>query len=353
MVVLVQEEEVPECVRYLPRNYNFEVGKTLKTIRRLGARKVTLQFPDGLLKYSFVIADIVEKYTGAECIILNDVVYGGCCIDDEGVDSDLLVHYGHSCLVPVSEMNTRTLYVFVDIRIDVEHVVEVIRRNFSGKIGVIGTIQFNSSINRLRRILNGHGEGVECVLPQVKPLSAGEVLGCTSPRIRDVSAVVSIGDGRFHLEGAMIRNPSLRFYKYCPFSRKMTQEFYDYETMVSGRRAEIRRAFEGRRFGVVLGSLGRQGSRTILRNIVDRLKTKGYVVYLLMMDEISPGKLERYEFIDSFVQVSCPRLSIDWGLSFKKPLLTPFEVFYSGGEYLMDYYSREGDGGWKNYTSQQ
>lgn len=345
--MLKQEERIPETLKYLPKNYNFEVEKTLRTIKRLDAKKITLQFPDGLLKYSFVIVDIIEKYTGAECVILNDVVYGGCCVDDESVCSDLLVHYGHSCLVSVSEMNTRTLYVFVDIKIDVNHVAEIIKKNFQGRVGIIGTIQFNSSINRLKRMLNGDEDEVECVLPQVKPLSGGEVLGCTSPRIDGVSAVVSIGDGRFHLEGAMIRNPSLKFYKYCPFSRRMTQEFYEYESMLGGRVSEIKRAFEGRTFGVILGSLGRQGSRDIMRSVINKLR--GYEVYLIMMDEISPAKLERYEFIDSFVQISCPRLSIDWGRLFARPLLTPFEIFYSGGEYLMDYYSREGDGAWKNY----
>lgn len=347
MVVLKQEEEIPECLQYLPRNYNFEMGKVLRTIRRVGARKVTLQFPDGLLRFSFVIIDIIEKYTGAECVILNDVVYGGCCVDDESIGSDLLVHYGHSCLVPVGEMSVKVLYIFVDIRIDVEHAAEVIRRNFQGKIGLIGTIQFNSSINRLRRLLSAEQSGVECALPQVKPLSSGEVLGCTSPRIDGVSAVVSIGDGRFHLEGAMIRNPHLKFYKYCPFSRRMTQESYDHDSMLGGRKEEIRRAFDGKTFGVILGSLGKQGSKEILRSVVKRLEK--YDIYLIMLDEISPKALERYGFIDSFVQISCPRLSIDWGRLFRKPLLTPFEVFYSGGEYLMDYYSQEGKGEWKNY----
>lgn len=348
MVILKQEEEVPESLRYLPRNYNFEIGKALRTIKRLNAKKVTLQFPDGLLKYSFVIIDIIEKYTGAECIILNDVVYGGCCVDDESIESDLLIHYGHSCLVSINDMNVRALYVFVDIKVDVSHVVELIKRNFQGKVGIIGTIQFNSSINKLRRILNEDQKGeVGCVLPQVKPLSGGEVLGCTSPKINGVTAVISIGDGRFHLEGAMIRNPLLKFYKYCPFSRRMTQEFYDYGFMLDGRRSEIKRAFEGRTFGVILGSLGRQGSKEILKSVMSRLK--GYELYLIMLDEISPAKLARYSFIDSFVQISCPRLSIDWGRFFAKPLLTPFEVFYDGGEYLMDYYSQEGDGEWKNY----
>lgn len=37
---------------------------------------VALQFPEGLLMYSCVIADILEKYTACEVIIMGDVTYG-------------------------------------------------------------------------------------------------------------------------------------------------------------------------------------------------------------------------------------------------------------------------------------
>lgn len=32
--------------------------------------------------YSCAIADILTKYTGAEMIIMGDVTYGACCVDD-------------------------------------------------------------------------------------------------------------------------------------------------------------------------------------------------------------------------------------------------------------------------------
>jgi 2-(3-amino-3-carboxypropyl)histidine synthase len=37
--------------------------------------------------------------------ILADVTYGACCVDDitvQKLGGDLLVHYGHSCLVPIN-----------------------------------------------------------------------------------------------------------------------------------------------------------------------------------------------------------------------------------------------------------
>lgn len=43
---------------------------------------VALQFPEGLLMYSCVISDLLTKYTDCEVIIMGDVTYGACCVDD-------------------------------------------------------------------------------------------------------------------------------------------------------------------------------------------------------------------------------------------------------------------------------
>ncbi len=43
---------------------------------------------------------------------------------------DMLVHYGHSCLVPVDQTAIKTLYVFVEISIDPAHLAATIRANF-------------------------------------------------------------------------------------------------------------------------------------------------------------------------------------------------------------------------------
>ena len=45
----------------------------------------------------------------------------------KALGADFLVHYGHSCLVPVDVTGLPCLYVFVDIGIDVTHLVETVR----------------------------------------------------------------------------------------------------------------------------------------------------------------------------------------------------------------------------------
>lgn len=90
---------------------------------------------------------------------MGDVTYGACCVDDiasDIMDCDLLVHYGHSCLVPVTETRRKVMYVFVEISIDIEHFVDTVAYNFTDKIktyNLLSTIQFNSSLFQAKQSL--------------------------------------------------------------------------------------------------------------------------------------------------------------------------------------------------------
>ena len=46
----------------LPRNYNFEIHKTVFQIRKYGATCVALQMPEGLTMWATGIVDIIERY---------------------------------------------------------------------------------------------------------------------------------------------------------------------------------------------------------------------------------------------------------------------------------------------------
>ena len=97
-----------------------------------------------------------------DVVILGDVTYGACCIDDYTAASlgcDFLVLYGHSCLVPVDVTGVPCLYVFVDIKFDVAHLVECVKHNFTAgsDIALAGTIQFASAVQEVREILSTTG----------------------------------------------------------------------------------------------------------------------------------------------------------------------------------------------------
>lgn len=83
---------------------------------------------------------------------MGDVTYGACCVDDytaRALGCDLLVHYGHSCLVPVdSTSEIKMLYVFVDIRIDISHFADSVKYNIplGSSIALVSTIQFVAAL---------------------------------------------------------------------------------------------------------------------------------------------------------------------------------------------------------------
>lgn len=356
---ILDDKELNDAIGLLPSNYNFEIHKTVWNIRKSLAKRVGLQMPEGLLIYALIVSDILEQFCDVETVVMGDVSYGACCIDDftaRALECDFIVHYAHSCLVPVDVTEIKVLYVFVTINIDETHLIKTIKRNFDqgAQLAVFGTIQFNPTIHSVKAKLEEDDKPIYLIPPQTRPLSKGELLGCTSARLdqKQINATLYIGDGRFHLESSLIHNPDIPAYRYDPYSRKFTREYYDHDQLVQVREDAINATKNAKKIGLILGALGRQGNPTTLNKLEAGFKEKGIKVVKIILSEIFPQKLAMFSDVDAFVQVACPRLSIDWGYAFSKPLLTPYEAMillgkdtkWKGNNYPMDYYSKDGYG---------
>jgi len=265
------------------------------------------------------------------------------------------------------------------------------------RLALVSTIQFAAALQRLREDLSAQwtapepGQSYVALLesapstsaaesaarpklwrgkydvsvPRSKPLSPGEILGCTAPQLNgDADAIVYLGDGRFHLEAIMIANPDVPAFRYDPYSKKLTRELYDHREMRTIRDDAVQTARksiaslpetqtqqdtgrdltsstepdpsqDGPVWGVILGTLGRQGSFRQLQAIANQLAAyRVSIPYVpILLSELSPAKLSLFNpHIATFVQTSCPRLSIDWGYAFDKPLLSPYEAAVAVGK---------------------
>ncbi|PLW18649.1 hypothetical protein PCANC_13302 [Puccinia coronata f. sp. avenae] len=434
------QQLIREC---LPTTYNFELQKTIHQVIQNEVSILGLQIPEGLLQFSLILSDIIRQFCPNchQIIVLGDVTYGACCVDDftaKALGCQMLIHY-----VPVDQTSIKTLYVFVEIGIDRTHLADTIRANFPEcmqeleagpreqargikhllieheqgddrseseiHLAVVGTVQFVSAVQALKDELEEHPSApppsspidplkritlptpdpiepsaiqphlpppkcrFKVTVPQVKPLSPGEILGCTAPKLSpDIDAILYLGDGRFHLESIMIANPTIAAFRYDPYEKKITHEGYDHEKMRAVRASAIRIAQEsllsgagrpaaeeeavdgddeegsGRAWAVVLGTLGRQGSLSVLKSITRGLSTKApdTTAVPILISELSAAKLGLVsEWIDVCVQTSCPRLSIDWGHDFLLaransdaapprvvPLLNPYEAKVALGQ---------------------
>eukprot|EP00812_Abedinium_dasypus_P010732 NODE_4333_length_684_cov_329.109698.p1 GENE.NODE_4333_length_684_cov_329.109698~~NODE_4333_length_684_cov_329.109698.p1 ORF type:complete len:215 (+),score=40.46 NODE_4333_length_684_cov_329.109698:59-646(+) len=154
----------------------------------------------------------------------------------------------------------------------------------------------------------------------------------------------------------MIQNPHLResTYRYDPFAKTLTREGLALDVLHAGRRDAIEAARGAKLVGLILGTLGRQGSAGVLEGVERLLDERGVQHVTVLMSEISPERLARFSGVDAWMQVACPRLSLDWGDAYPQPLLSSFEAHVAFGTekyrdcHPMDYYSNKG-GPWSNY----
>ncbi|OYT42203.1 MAG: hypothetical protein B6U86_00725 [Candidatus Altiarchaeales archaeon ex4484_43] len=80
-------------------DYDLEINRILKEIKKSGAKFIGLQFPEGLKKYAVGIAKEIEDKSNATVIIFTDPVYGACDTKEEQSELlglDLIVHFGHT-----------------------------------------------------------------------------------------------------------------------------------------------------------------------------------------------------------------------------------------------------------------
>lgn len=90
----------------------------------------------------------------------------------------------------------------------------------------------------------------------------------------------------------------------------------------------------------------------MLEYLEEKMKSCGLDYICILLSEIFPDKLEQFQDIDAWIQIACPRLSIDWGYAFPKPLLTPYEasVVFDAIDwqsiYPMDFYANDSLGPW-------
>ena len=112
----------------------YECERTLQEVEKHGYRRVALQFPDGQLKDAPRVCQWLmaqsrirqqqQQQQGQDndesapptvplFFVIGDTSYGSCCVDEvaaQHLNADLVVHYGHACLSPISRLPV--LYVF-------------------------------------------------------------------------------------------------------------------------------------------------------------------------------------------------------------------------------------------------
>lgn len=317
-------------------DFNFEEERIKNEIKKLGAKRVLLQLPEGLKPMGPGLAKIIEK-ADALPIISADPCYGACDIataEAELLGIDLIVHFGHIQLM--KNENVRTIYVEARSTATVNDVIELAIPLLSKwyKIGLATTVQHVQAIDRAREILVRAGKTV-AVGDAGRINYAGQVSGCDYSNVKSIANAVEaflfIGGGQFHALGIAL-NTSKPTIIADPYEKRAYSIDAAAQKTLKQRWLCIEEAQHAKTFGVLIGlKLGQKRLDEALK-IKNLLEKNGKKAILFSIREISPEALLEFPSVDAYVNTACPRISIEAASKFAKPVLTINELKVVTGE---------------------
>ncbi len=318
------------------RLFDFEEERVKQEILKVGAKRVLLQFPEGLKPEAPRIAKAIEKL-GVLPIVSADPCYGACDLaiaDAESLGADLIIHYGHS--KQAKHERFPTIYVEARAALNVSSVVEKALPALQKWhwIGLVTTVQHVQTLDEVREILTRRGKIV--VIGDTGRLSyPGQVIGCDYSNAvsiaKDVEAFLFIGGGRFHAIGVAL-STSKPTVIADPYDNTTTSVDKEAEKILKQRWAQVQQAKEAKNFAVLVGMKPGQKRLEEAFELREKLEREGKTAHLFALKEVTPEALLEFPSIDAYVNTACPRISLDDAARFKKPMLTANETLVALGK---------------------
>jgi len=78
--------------------YDLEIERIVKTILKEKAKRILLQFPEGMKPYATILSEEIGTRTKTDCFIWLDSCFGACDLplEVEKLGIDLIIQFGHS-----------------------------------------------------------------------------------------------------------------------------------------------------------------------------------------------------------------------------------------------------------------
>lgn len=328
--------------------YDFEQDRIVSAVRDKGAKRILLQMPEGLKPAAFKLAREIESKTGAEVIVSGDPCYGACDLaiyPKERLNANLLVHVGHA-EIPGEGPSEGVLYVEAHAKVDIDKpLTEALEMLTSEKrIALAASIQHIHMLKRAKEFFEANGKAVEIGRPSGWLKYPGQVLGCDYASVMSVGdrvdAVVVVSGGDFHALGIPLATRK-RTIVVDPFQQKARDLTTLVDKILRQRYATILKFQKAKRIGVIAGLKSSQMNLSLVRRLRQLLEDNGRETVLLSAVEIVPDTLESFVDIDAFVEIGCPRISIDDRQRYRKPILNPEEVMIALGKKAWEDYGLE------------
>ena len=297
----------------------------IKELKKLKAKRIFVQFPEGIKHKMPEIAKQIEK-EGFEVVICTEPCYGACDLRDEEakrIGCDVLMHIGHEPFGVKSKLPV----VFWEYFIDVDPIPALEKefdklKNYK-KIGLITSLQFVKAIPIVKEYLEKKGKKVSVHKTFQYP---GQILGCRLDAgkaiEKDVDCFLCISAGEFYGLGMVLQTekPMLNLDLEKKTIESLEQKKRKIEKIIAWNKSALK---DAKRVGVLVSwKLGQLKSTFYVKK---KLEKEGKEVFILAMDEITPEKMEGLK-LDALVNCACPRVGIDDLERYKIPVVNFTEI---------------------------
>jgi 2-(3-amino-3-carboxypropyl)histidine synthase len=301
--------------------------KIFDAIRERKPRVVAFNGPEGIMRKMQEVADKVNNEFDVTAYVIGDPCYGSCDINSHAANmlgADILFHIGHS----ISMDNFGNKIVLIDALDDIsfDSVAEKCAAELKSKsfrtISLVTDSQHLHQLERVREILEKHGFTV--MIGKGKgQLNDGQVFGCEfypTSKVKDVvDAYAFLGQSSFHAAGVALSSgkPTYILDPYFDEVRDVTEFALDLQKRSI---LAIYKALDANTIGLVVGLKEGQFMLNRVIELKRDLEKHGKRVQLIALTEVTDDRLMVFNNVDAFIQVACPRISID--NSFTKPVLS-------------------------------
>jgi 2-(3-amino-3-carboxypropyl)histidine synthase len=292
-----------------------DTSDLVRQLAERGARRVALQFPEGLKRKAAAYATALRA-AGFEVIVSGDPCYGACDLAPVTPGyADVLVHFGHAPVDRRPDVIFLPWAVDFDCRV-LDHALPLLTKT---TVGLVSTVQHVHLIPAMEEYLRSRGLDIRVAEGSGRTPLKGQVLGCCFTTAKETRAdeILFVGTGLFHPIGIALTTKA-RVIALDPLAG--TAREVDGDALLRRRFAVIEKARTAGSIGIIVSTKSGQQRMDLARRLA-ALSEKAVIV---TMQEVSPDELLNLGFA-GYVNTACPRLAYDDQVRFPVPVLSPQE----------------------------
>jgi 2-(3-amino-3-carboxypropyl)histidine synthase len=317
----------------------------IEELRKIGAKKVMIQVPDGLKPGVFDLFNSLSKEFGI--IISSDPFFGACDVGDSALykDVDCILQLGHSEIPNIKYPKPVMFVEYKEEKIPdmrESHFQELKDKGIQ-RIGLLFSIQYVKAADKVQTILKKMGFDVLIGKNDGRLKYPGQVLGCNYSTghsiLKDVDCFLLVSTGIFHGLGAQLALPK-DVYLLDLNDLTVRNLAPEADRVIRKRYASIERAMNSRKICIVVDTKIGQKRERLARALAKQAREADLEPVLIYSNNASPTDYENMR-CDAVVFTGCPRVPIDDQERYSMPVLTPPEFRAaikagSNNRYVMD-----------------